>query len=109
MNLQTILCPSTGRMNQGCRNGILANKTMALGADLQKKISQRYEASTIIPMRYRGNDLVVRTDDEGNAIVVFIGSKRDDGSIRGERYVRTLKRDSAGTVVKDHWECKGKV
>jgi len=32
----------------------------------------------------------------------------ESGSIKGERYARTLKKDSQGNLIKDHWELKGK-
>jgi len=34
--------------------------------------------------------------------------QKEDGSIKGERYVRTLKHDKEGKIIKDHWELKGK-
>jgi hypothetical protein len=82
---------------------------MGLGYHLQQKLSKRYEPSAMLNMHYKGNDLSVKTDDEGNPILLFIGRADDSGKIKGERYVRTLKRNTDGVIVKDHWDLKGKV
>lgn len=81
---------------------------MALGEHLQKKLRKLYEPSSMVNIKYKGNDVAFKTDSSGNATVLFIGRKGDNGIIRGERYVRTLKRDSSGKVIKDHWDLKGK-
>ena len=81
---------------------------MALGEDLIKKLSKPYPAGELSDLRYRGNDLTVKADDAGNAILLFIGSRMDDGHIKGERYARRLVFDETGKVLKDHWELKGK-
>jgi hypothetical protein len=51
---------------------------------------------------------VVRTDKDGNAIQLFIGKAKDDGTIKGDRYSRTIIKDREGKVIKDYWERKGK-
>ena len=62
----------------------------------------------MVEMRFKENDVAFKTDDEGNAILLFIGKKTEQGTIKGERYARTLKRDREGKIFKDHWELKGK-
>ena len=37
---------------------------------------------------------------------LFVGRKDRSGQVRGERFSRTLKKLSDGTL-KDHWENKG--
>ena len=81
---------------------------MKLSEDLQKKLSKVYEPSTMVEMKYKGYDLSFKTDEEGNAILLFIGKKTAQGTIKVERYARTLKKDREGKVFKDHWELKGK-
>lgn len=81
---------------------------MKLSEALLKKLKAKYEPSTTIPLRFRNNDLVIRTDKEGNAIQVFIGKANDEGRVKGERYSRTIIKDREGRLIKDHWECKGK-
>jgi hypothetical protein len=81
---------------------------MALSEHLQQKLSKKYEPLAMINMIYKGNDLSFKTDDEGNPILLFIGKRKENGTIRGERYACRLKRDTQGICIKDHWELKGK-
>ena len=75
---------------------------------LQLKLTKKYEPSSMVSMKYKGNDLIFKTDEEGNPVRLFIGKELENGRIKGDRYVRTLKRDQKGVVIKDHWERKGK-
>lgn len=81
---------------------------MALGEDLVKKLSKKFEPSTMVTMRYRSYDLAFKTDKDGNAIQLFMGKANEQGVIKGDRYARTLKYDREGNLIKDHWERKGK-
>jgi len=81
---------------------------MALSDDIIKKLRKKFEPSTTTQLRYRSNDVVVQSDEEGNAIRLFIGKANDQGIIKGERYMRMLKKDKDGNIIKDHWERKGK-
>lgn len=81
---------------------------MKIGPELKKKLSKKYEPSSMLEMEFKGNDLSVKTDSEGNPVMVFIGKRGESGMIRGERFSRTLKRDENGTIIKDHWDLKGK-
>jgi hypothetical protein len=89
---------------------IIDNKLepMALSEDLQKKLSKPFEPSTMVEMKFKGYDLAIKTDEDGNAILLFIGKKTELGTIKGERYSRTLKKNREGKIFKDHWEMKGK-
>lgn len=81
---------------------------MKLSEPLLLKLSKKYEASSMLKMKYKGLDVSFKTDHEGNPVVLFIGKTLPNGKIKGERYTRTLKRDPAGSIVKDHWDLKGK-
>ncbi len=81
---------------------------MKLSENLQKKLRKIYEPSAMVELTYKGYDLGVKTDEDGNAILLFIGKKTEQGTIKGERYARTLKKDREGKIFKDHWELKGK-
>jgi hypothetical protein len=81
---------------------------MALSEALIKKLSAKYQANELSDLVYRGKDLTVKADEAGNAILLFIGKRVDNGHIRGERYARRLLFDKEGKVIKDHWEMKGK-
>lgn len=81
---------------------------MKLSDDLIKRLSKKYEPSALVRQRFRGNDIAFKTDTEGNAVQLFVGKAGEDGTIKGDRYARTLKRDKDGRIIKDHWERKGK-
>jgi hypothetical protein len=81
---------------------------MKLSEDLIKKLQKKFEPSTMVNMRYKGNDVAFKTDKEGNAIQLFVGKKGEDGTIKGYRYIRTLLLDKTGSTIKDHWDLKGK-
>lgn len=79
-----------------------------ISEDLKRILSKTFQKSTTITSKYKKNDIVFKTDADGYAILLFIGKKTEAGTIKGERYARTLKRDSEGNILKDHWELKGK-
>jgi hypothetical protein len=81
---------------------------MKLSEDLVKKLQKKYEPSTMVNLRYKGNDIAFKTDKDGNAVQLFVGKKNDDGMIKGHRYIRTLLQDKNGVIIKDHWDLKGK-
>lgn len=81
---------------------------MALGETIVKKLSKIFAPSTVVHMKIGRQDLAIRTDENGNAVQVFIGKADAEGVIKGDRYARTLKYDRDGKVIKDHWERKGK-
>ena len=82
---------------------------MSLGADLQLKLRKKYEPSALVHLTFRGKDLAVQTDHEGNPVTLYIGKFTAEGRIKGQRYARTLKADQQGKIIKDHWDLKGKV
>lgn len=79
-----------------------------MNEELQKKLARTYEPSSLQRMRFKGKDLAFKTDQEGNAILLFIGKEDEKGNVKGERYARTLKHDREGRRIKDHWELKGR-
>jgi len=81
---------------------------MKLQEELIKKLSKTYEPAAMIDMRFKEKDIAFKTDEKGNPVLLFIGNRGEDGNVKGERYVRTLKYDNNGNKIKDHWEKKGK-
>jgi hypothetical protein len=86
----------------------MKKNTMALSAHLQFKLKKRYEPSSVVSMKYKGNDISFKTDDEGNPVTLFIGKEIRDGVIKGERYTRVLRKNAQGETIRDHWDFKGK-
>ena len=81
---------------------------MNIGENLLKKLNKKYEISSMINLRFRGYDIALKTDEEGNPILMFIGKADAEGRIKGDRYARRLLKDKEGKVIKDHWDYKGK-
>ena len=82
---------------------------MKLNDDLVKRLSKVYEPSTMMTIRFRGNDVAFKTDESGNPVLAFVGKMTEDGTIKGERFTRILKYDQNGKRIKDHWDAKGRV
>ncbi len=86
----------------------LPGADMALSEALIKKLSAKFPAGELSDLTWRGKDITIKADEAGNAILLFIGKRMDDGHIKGERYARRLVFKEDGSVLKDHWEGKGK-
>ena len=81
---------------------------MALSEVILKKINKVFAPNTWVEMQFRTYDIVLKTDDQGNAIQMFIGKMKEDGMIKGERYSRKIVKDKEGKIIKQHWDRKGK-
>ena len=80
---------------------------MKIGVELKKILDKTYAPEQMISQRFGRFDLTFKTDEKGNAIVLFIGKADKNGKIKGERFTRNLKTDQMGKI-KDHWDNKGK-
>ncbi|EMR03483.1 hypothetical protein [Cesiribacter andamanensis] len=81
---------------------------MPLSEGILAQLRKTYEPSAMVHQHYRGKDLAFKTDARGNPVLLFIGRLDEQGTVKGERYARTLTQDAAGNIIKDHWERKGK-
>ena len=81
---------------------------MSIGPELLKKLQQKYVPSSTVDLRYKRFDLTLGTNEHGDPVLLFLGKRDASGTIKGERYVRTLITDRDGSTIKDHWELKGK-
>ncbi|WP_018477992.1 hypothetical protein [Pontibacter roseus] len=83
---------------------------MSLGPKLIEKLNKVYPPDTRQDTHYNGKDLTFITNERGEPVTLFIGKRNEDGSIAGERYVRTIVRDQkTDKVQRSHWDLKGKV
>lgn len=83
---------------------------MALSEKLEEKLNKAYPAKTRIDDVFKGNDITFITNELGEPVTLFIGKRGEDGSIKGERYVRKIVRSEDGAkIMKSHWDNKGKV
>jgi hypothetical protein len=93
----------------GGQGGLFWLNTMPLHRELDKKLSKLYEPSTRIDDVFKGHDITFVTNENGEPVTLFLGKRRPDGVIAGERYVRTIKRQPGTTEVSaSHWDLKGK-
>jgi hypothetical protein len=81
---------------------------MKLGEGIIKLLSKQYDPDTMVQKTYKGNDLAFKTDSKGKPILLFIGKKQPEGNIKGERFARRYVTAGDGSVLKDHWDYKGK-
>jgi hypothetical protein len=81
---------------------------MKLGPEIQKILNKTYSPSAMTEARFKNIDLAFKTDEKGRPVLLFMGKKDGHGNVKGERFVRTLQAGADRTVLKDHWEHKGK-
>ncbi|SKB86157.1 hypothetical protein [Dyadobacter psychrophilus] len=81
---------------------------MKIGEKLLKKLTKKYGPEQMVHQKFERYDISFKTDEEGNPVLLFIGTRREDGQIKGERFGRVLIRDKDGKILKDHWDNKGK-
>ena len=81
---------------------------MTIGPELSKILNKQYQPSDMVEAKFMRYDIAFKTDDTGRPILLFIGQKDEHGKIKGEWFARRLKLGSAGEVIKDHWDNKGK-
>ena len=81
---------------------------MPLSDELLKKLNRVYEPSATIQFRFRGKDVALITDKDGQGMQFFIGQLKENGNIKGERYSRKIVKDRSGQIVRDHWDRKGR-
>lgn len=82
---------------------------MKPGERLLKHLNKKYEPATMIAFRFGRYDVAMKTDEEGNPILAFVGKADERGIIKGDQFTRRLVKDANGAILKDHWDYKGKV
>lgn len=80
---------------------------MELQEPIRKILSKKYEPSSLIVTRYERYDIAIKTDRDGDPMVLLMGHKDDQGQVKGERFARRLKQTLDGHIIKDRWEHKG--
>ena len=80
---------------------------MELQEPIRKILSKKYEPSSLIVTRYERYDIAIKTDRDGDPMVLLVGQKDAQGQVKGERFARRLKQTLDGNIIKDRWEHKG--
>jgi hypothetical protein len=70
--------------------------------DLQKKLSKLYEPSSHYQPEISRKGRFFKTDEKGNAVLLFTGKANNERRVEGDRYARVLKFDTNGNKIKDH-------
>lgn len=83
---------------------------MPINSKLEHKLGKIYKPETRIDDTYHGKDITFITNELGEPVTLFIGKRREDGAISGERYVRKIvRKPNSNEILKSHWDLKGKV
>ncbi|HEY4651480.1 MAG TPA: hypothetical protein VIG72_08695 [Pontibacter sp.] len=83
---------------------------MALNKKIEYYLQKTFAPDARLDERLLGKDITFFTNENGEAVTLFIGTRRPDGAIAGERYVRTIvRRPGSQEILKSHWDLKGKV
>ncbi len=82
---------------------------MKIGDKLRKVLEKKYAPESTLPMEFGKYDLTIKTDPEGNPVLLFIGTRGEDEKIVGYKFVRTLIKGEDGKMIKDHWDNHGKL
>ncbi len=80
---------------------------MELQEPIRKILNKKYQPSSLIVTRYERYDIAIKTDRDGDPMVLLMGRKDEKGHVRGERFTRRLKQTVDGNIIKDRWEHKG--
>jgi hypothetical protein len=81
---------------------------MKVGPELLKLLNKPYAPNEFIHGQFGRYDLAFKTDEAGRPVLLFLGKADADGHIKGERFARRVQTDKDGSIVKDHWDNKGK-
>ena len=83
---------------------------MALNKKIEYYLQKTFAPEALIDEQLLGKDITFKTNEYGEAVTLFIGKRRPDGAITGERYVRTIvRKPNSNEILKSHWDLKGKV
>lgn len=82
---------------------------MKIGEKLLKQLNKKYEPSRMVNTTFGRYDVAMKTDEDGNPILLFIGKAGENGLIRGDHFSRRFVKDANVAVIRDHWDYKGKV
>lgn len=63
---------------------------MKLGQEILKITNKIYQPLSWIDTTFSRYDLSFKTDEKGRPVLLFIGQRKDDGTIKGERFARRI-------------------
>lgn len=84
-------------------------KKSGFGKTLEALMKKNYTPSTRVDMSFKGKELTILTNENGDPITLFIGKRRPNGDIAGDMYSRRIKKIENGQIKESHWDNQGKV
>lgn len=81
----------------------------SIGKRLEAKLAKKYAANATFHERFGNQDITYLTDDQGQVVQLYLGKRKDDGNIKGERFSRRIVKDASGKILRTHWDRMGKV
>jgi hypothetical protein len=83
---------------------------MALNKKIEIYLQKVFTPDARLHEKLLGSDITIVTNNFGEAVTLFIGKRRPDNNITGERYVRRIiRKPNSLEILRSHWELKGKV
>jgi hypothetical protein len=83
---------------------------MPLSPKLEKLLSKTYAPQERHNTEFLEKDISFITNEQGEPVTLYIGKRREDGDIAGERYARKIvRKPNSNEILKSHWDLKGKV
>ena len=80
-----------------------------IGPDLEKKLNKILTPNAHIEDHYKNLDLTILTNENGEAVTLYIGKRKENGKIAGEVFYRKIKKRENNIITESHWDNQGKV
>lgn len=80
-----------------------------IGKSLEAKLNKKYTPDSTIDALFKGNDITFITNENGEPITLYIGKRKENGDISGDRFSRRIKKREGDKIVDSHWDRQGKV
>ncbi|MFD2512445.1 hypothetical protein ACFSRY_01090 [Pontibacter locisalis] len=83
---------------------------MPLSPKIEKLLNKVCAPQERYDTKLLGKDISYITNELGEPVTLYIGKRREDGDIAGERYVRKIvRKPESNEILRSHWDLKGKV
>lgn len=80
-----------------------------VGKPLEALLNKIYKPSSRIDMEFKGKDISFFTDENGVPMSLFLGKRKSNGDIAGNKFARRIKKIEDGKIKESHWDNQGKI
>lgn len=80
-----------------------------LGKSLETIMNKKHQPSSRLDGTFRGKDMTFITNEYGEPIILYLGKRKANGDIAGEKYSRRIKSRENGNIKESHWDNQGRV